>query len=231
MVKFMGNEDQIINSYNLNASEWSSLIRNDLSENRKTITNPAIIRSVLSLSPSRIIDLGCGEGWLVRELCKIGIDAVGVEGSNLLVESARNLHEEKRYINATYKDIATSTYLKKNDFDMAVANFSLIGEESTIEAVDACSKFLLKQGGYLIVQTLHPCFSVPAEQYCSGWRQGTWSGLPGNFSDPAPWYFRTLEDWVRLFSNNALCLYKIIEPRASAEEKPVSIILIGKKIG
>ena len=74
------NDKSVIDSWNQNASAWINTIENDEIESRKLVTNKAIIDAVISYSPSTILDIGCGEGWLTRELTIKGIEAWGVDG-------------------------------------------------------------------------------------------------------------------------------------------------------
>lgn len=39
--------------------------------------------------PQRVVDVGCGEGRLVRDLKSLGYDVIGVDGSRTLLEAAR----------------------------------------------------------------------------------------------------------------------------------------------
>lgn len=43
------------------------------------MTNRAVIDAVMSLSPTTVLDLECGEGWLSRELSALGVDVTGVD--------------------------------------------------------------------------------------------------------------------------------------------------------
>ncbi|WP_221176052.1 class I SAM-dependent methyltransferase [Brevibacillus nitrificans] len=36
---------------------------------------------IIRYRPSRVLDVGCGEGWLARTLNEEGIDVVGIDGS------------------------------------------------------------------------------------------------------------------------------------------------------
>ena len=42
-------------------------------------------KAVLALQPERVLDLGCGEGWLCRALLANEIEAVGIDGVPELV--------------------------------------------------------------------------------------------------------------------------------------------------
>ncbi len=48
------------------------------------------------------------------------------------------------------------------------------------------------------------------------------------FTDPAPWYFRTLQSWVKLFSDVGMRLLEIREPPHPKTGKPASIIFIAR---
>nr|WP_182915717.1 hypothetical protein [Massilia cavernae] len=73
--------------------------------------------------------------------------------------------------------------------------------------------------------TMVACGDAP---YRDGWREGSWAGFSSDFTDPPPWYFRTLESWIRLYSNHGFRLVEVREPVHPASGKPVSVILIGE---
>ncbi|HEY8683307.1 MAG TPA: class I SAM-dependent methyltransferase, partial [Rhodanobacter sp.] len=73
---------------------------------------------------------------------------------------------------------------------------------------------------------LHPLTACGGQPYRDGWREGSWAGFTADFSDPAPWYFRTLESWVRLFSEHGLRLLELREPLHPQTRQPISLILM-----
>src|ERR1700760_694505 len=72
-------ELEIIRSWYSNAVPWSDAIRTATIPSRKLVTNRAIVDAVSSVSPSRVLDLGCGEGWLARALADRAIRTTGVD--------------------------------------------------------------------------------------------------------------------------------------------------------
>lgn len=58
--------------------------------------------------------------------------------------------------------------------------------------------------------------------------KGSWVGFNNSFTNPAPWYFRTLETWKNLFLKNGFALNKIIEPLNAATNKAASVIFVGQ---
>lgn len=67
----------IIYSWEINATPWIKAIQNNEIESRKLVTNQAIVNVILNDKPARILDLGCGEGWLARSLASKGIAVLG----------------------------------------------------------------------------------------------------------------------------------------------------------
>jgi 2-polyprenyl-3-methyl-5-hydroxy-6-metoxy-1,4-benzoquinol methylase len=203
---------KIIRSWTRNAAPWTAAVREGAIESRRLITNSAIIEAVLSRSPARMLDIGCGEGWLARALNARGIEAARKSGGG-------------DFQVMSYDDIAEG----KLDLsvDAIVCNFSLLGEES-VDGLVANASTLLNQKGSLIVQTLHPLIACGAAPYRDGWRDGSWAGIDGQFSDPAPWYFRTIESWMSLFAKSRFCSTEIREPIHPQTQKPASIIFISR---
>jgi len=69
----------IIDSWGKNASPWTAAVRGGEIESRILVTDQAIVDAVMCCSPDSVLDLGCGEGWLVRELASRVTRAVGVD--------------------------------------------------------------------------------------------------------------------------------------------------------
>ena len=87
----------------------------------------------------------------------------------------------------------------------------------------------LSAAGYLIVQTLHPVAACGENAYRDGWRPGSWLGFSSEFSDPAPWYFRTLESWIFLLRKSGFELVECREPTLPEGTAPSSVIFVGKR--
>ncbi|HEX9383386.1 MAG TPA: class I SAM-dependent methyltransferase, partial [Gemmatimonadaceae bacterium] len=177
---------RIVDSWRKNASPWTAAVRENQIASRTLVTNKAIVDAVLSRSPRTVLDIGCGEGWLARSLSEHGIRAIGVDAVPALIEQARKAGGGEFRV-MSYEDIAVGSL--DVSVDLVVANFSLIGKES-VENVIRRAPSLLNSRGSLVIQTLHPVASC-GESYSDGWRMGSWAGFSEEFSDPAPWYFRT----------------------------------------
>lgn len=216
-------DDKILDSWQKNVAQWTAAVRGGEIESRTASTNQAIIEAVLRYSPNSVLDLGCGEGWLIRELSPYVSRRVGVDAVSDLVQQAEAAGGGTFFV-ASFDAIAQGAI--KNSFDAVVCNFSLLGKES-VEALFSIAPSLVEPEGVLIVQTLHPLVASDNLPYADGWRDGSWAGFNSSFIDPAPWYFRTLASWVALFTANEFRLLEVLEPINPNTHKPASIIFIG----
>jgi 2-polyprenyl-3-methyl-5-hydroxy-6-metoxy-1,4-benzoquinol methylase len=226
-------ETQILRSWHINASPWSRAIRSASIVSRELVTNGAILEAVTSVSlPAsaqrgawRVLDVGCGEGWLTRALASLGMRVLGIDAVPALVEDAQKSGGGDFQV-LDYAAIARREW-RAGPFDAAVCNFSLLGAES-VESLVAGLAGYLANPGYLIIQTLHPVAACGDAAYQDGWRAGTWRGFSSDFVDPAPWYFRTVETWQSLLEHCGFDLVETREPKAAQATVPASIIWICK---
>lgn len=217
----------VVASWHDNAAPWSAAVRNGEIESRRLVTDAAIVDAILERAPRRVLDIGCGEGWLSRALGDRGIDIVGIDVVPALVDAARTAHPTGDYRVVSYEDVARSAL--DVTVDLAVANFSLIGKD----AVDALIRHipaLLAPNGHFIVQTLHPATALGELPYHDGWRPGSWAGFGAQFTNPAPRYFRTIGSWVALLAEGGLVLRALREPVHPERGTPASLLLIAQKV-
>jgi 2-polyprenyl-3-methyl-5-hydroxy-6-metoxy-1,4-benzoquinol methylase len=214
-------EKKIIDSWKNNVTPWVKAIRAGEIASRVQVTNQAIVDAVLKFNPATILDIGCGEGWLVRALEQHDISACGIDVIPEFIAAAQQ-QGVGRFQLLGYEDISDQSFDQK--FDLLVCNFSLLGD-SSVQHLFRMASTLLNPDGGMIVQTLHPLLACGEADYQDGWRVGSWQGFSAEFRDPAPWYFRTIESWQALFTENGFQPVRIDEPVNPATQKPASIIL------
>lgn len=213
---------EIIEAWHANAAPWTKAVRDGDIESRRLVTDRAVVDAIVSNTPRSVLDVGCGEGWLTRALSARGISVIGVDVVPALIEQAQKAGGGEFRV-AAYEELSARKLHVL--VDLVVCNFSLIGNES-VDDLFVAVKSLLHPGGTLVVQTLHPLIACGDQPYVDGWRPGSWAGFSGDFVRPAPWYFRTLESWVRLFTANGWHLEEIREPMHPNTGKPASILFI-----
>ena len=218
-------EDQIIASWQKNVQPWVRAVREGEIESRMLVTNKAIVDAVLQRQPKTVLDIGCGEGWLVHELARRGMDVLGIDAVPAFIDIAKQAGTG-RFQTLAY-DAVTAVGLTET-FDVVVCNFSLLGKDS-VERVFQQVPQVLNAGGAFVVQTLHPRAVCLEGEYVDGWREGSWAGFSEAFTHPAPWYFRTRESWQALYTKNGFKQLQIEEPLHPHTQGPASIIFIGER--
>jgi len=199
-------------------------IRGGTIESRRQVTDQAILLAVLSHQPERVLDLGCGEGWLLRALAERGVDAVGVDGDPTLVAAAQAAGASPVHL-AGYDALVEATTDIGRDYNLVCANFALLHQD--IIPLLAAINALLAPGGALVIQTLHP-WAVAGGDYQDGWREETFAGLEGQWQ-PMPWYFRTLSSWINALDMAGLRLASLQEPQHPQRAVPQSLLLVAHK--
>jgi SAM-dependent methyltransferase len=225
-------EAGIIDSWQRNALPWTQAVRAQSIESRRLVTDRAIVETVLARKPHTVIDVGCGEGWLIRALAGSGraLRLIGYDVVSTLIERAGAAGGGEFRL-ASYEAIAAGAPFAAGEGVSSasgvcmVCNFSLLGKESVGTLVSSVPR-LLGAGGSLIVQTLHPVVACGELPYRDGWRPGSWAGFGTDFCDPAPWYFRTLDSWLELFRKAGLRLDTLREPLHPVSGQPVSVIFV-----
>jgi SAM-dependent methyltransferase len=215
---------QILESWHKNAGAWRVAIASEQIASRQLVTNRSIVDAVGSCDARTVIDIGCGEGWLTRELTARGMAVLGVDVVPEFIARSQD-RGIGRFAVASYSDIAMGKLGEK--FDLAVANFSLFGDRSVTDLLRSFPAILNPQGIF-IVQTLHPIVACGDLPYLDGWRASSWAGFSDDFTDPAPWYFRTLATWVELFTTSGFTIVEIREPIHPQTGKPTAVIFIVK---
>lgn len=207
-------------SWSRNAGSWLGAVRDGAIESRRLVTDEAVVDAILALGPRRVLDLGCGEGWLLRALSDHGIDGVGFDASAALIQAARGAGGG-RFLHLGFQDFTAAPATLGGEFDAAVANFALLQEDllPLLRAVHA----VLRPGGALVVQTLHPW--AAGGPYRDGWREERFRDLPGDWQ-PMPWYFRTLGSWLGLLRAAGYVLAGLREPTHPRTGLPVSLLLV-----
>jgi 2-polyprenyl-3-methyl-5-hydroxy-6-metoxy-1,4-benzoquinol methylase len=214
-------EIEIVRSWHSNALAWSDAIRASSIASRNLVTNQAIIDALASIAPARMLDVGCGEGWLARAITNV--DIVGLDVVPELIARAAALGGAEFQVQ-DYTMIANRLW-RGGRFDAVVCNFSLLGRES-VESLIAALPHYLNDSGHLIIQTLHPIAACGDLPYEDGWRVGNWQGFSSEFKNPAPWYFRTLDSWSALLRRCEFEILECREPKAPGAVTPASIIWI-----
>ena len=216
-----------VEAWSAAAREWTAAVRARLDPVR-VVACEAMVRLVRQVPAGPILDAGCGEGWLARELASLGHRVTAFDGAAAMVAQAREESASNPWA-VDYVDYKVLTFAEASSgprkmgcaFGTIVFNFSLVEERITPILTAAASR--LFPYGRLLVQAEHP-FS-DAGEYRDGWRMLR-EAAPGTpLSRPIPWFFRTFSTWVLELRRAGLLLVETYEPLDPRTGRPVSLIL------
>jgi 2-polyprenyl-3-methyl-5-hydroxy-6-metoxy-1,4-benzoquinol methylase len=219
--------EQLAQSWRSNAQAWTQAVRGQQIESRRLVTDAAIVQATLARRPNRVLDVGCGEGWLCRVLAAHGIEAVGVDASAPLIDAARAAGGAAYHVLA-YADLVSAPD-QLGHFDAVVCNFALL--EADLSAVLAALRPTLRAGGVLLIQSVHPWTARGEAPYRDGWRTETFAGFGAGFTDPMPWFYRTLESWVASLRAAGWRIEELGEPLHPQTGHPASLLLVASPAG
>lgn len=214
--------DRLIRSWTGNAAAWTAAVRDGRIESRRLATDAAILDALRALRPARVLDVGCGEGWLCRALAAHGIEAVGIDVSAPLVDAARAAGSG-RFEVLPYAGLADAAR-RLGTFDALACNFALLEEDIVPMLRDLHA--LLAPGGHLVIQTVHPWTACGDEAYRDGWRLEDFAAFGDQaFPEPMPWYFRTLATWLANLDDAGYRVDRLREPAHPGTARPLSLLL------
>ncbi|HVV87592.1 MAG TPA: class I SAM-dependent methyltransferase [Kofleriaceae bacterium] len=122
---------------------------------------PRVLELCGDLRGRRVLDLGCGEGYVARQLARAGAQVLGIDLSPGMIEQARRQEQAER-LGIAY-DVGDAAALAETDahrFDLVVAvflfNYLTVSEmRTTMRRVHAA----LRPGGTFIFTVPHPAFA------------------------------------------------------------------------
>lgn len=220
-------ESLLERSWRANADAWSDAVREQRIASRRAGTDAAIVDAVLHTNARRVLDLGCGEGWLARALSARGCEVVGVDGSPELIAAAQALGGA-RFEVAPYAELAARG-ADFGHFDTVVCNFALLS--ANLSTPLRAARGLLRACGALIVQTVHPWTACGDAPYVDGWRVETFEAFGGGFRAPMPWYFRTLASWWAALRSAGFDIERCSEPLDPVSHRPLALLIQARPAG
>lgn len=217
-----GEAARIARSWDANAAAWTETVRGGFLPSRRLVTDRAVVDAVLARRPRRVLDVGCGEGWLARALAAEGVDVTGTDGSAELVRRAAEAGGG-RFLHLTYDDLVRDPSQAGDAFDVAVFNFALLGAD--VAPLLAAVASTLASAGAVVIQTVHPFTARGGEPYRDGWREERFDGFGVAFAAPMPWYYRTVGSWTRALGAAGLAVTRLDEPLHPETGEPASLLV------
>ena len=143
-----------------NAEEWHRSY-GERDPNRSDLLDPLILDLLGEVKGKRILDAGCGDGYLSRKLARLGARVTGVEISERMLAYARE-EQENESLEISYHLASCSSlqFLPDSAFDMVLTNNVIQDLADYQEAFREFCRLLRPGGTYLHIAN-HPCFMTP----------------------------------------------------------------------
>lgn len=215
-------------SWDANATAWTLAVREQRIPSRRAGTDAAIVAAIESAcaerAPVRVLDVGCGEGWLARAIANPSRDVLGIDGSAGLIEQARALPTAGvRFDTVSYEQLIADAGATAGPWDVIVCNFALLGDP--LSPLLGALAQRLSPDGCVLIQTVHPWTAMGDGPYTCGWREEQFHGFGVTFPDAMPWYFRTLASWRHEIDEAGLLIRDLDEPLHPETRRPLSLLL------
>lgn len=225
----MSDSDKILPSWADNAANWVRVVRAGAIPSRRAGTDAAIVEAVVKAAPVRVLDIGCGEGWLLRAVQeKLVYRCVGVDGVADLIAAASAADPNGSYAVFTYQEIADGALSAFDPFDAIVFNFALLDQDCG--PVLRAAGQALGRRGQVFVQTLHPGTAA------DGWRHETFEAFGQQDCGDKDWrampyYSRSRASWEALFDTAGLAVAAVREVNDPATGAPLSLLFVCRRKG
>jgi SAM-dependent methyltransferase len=215
------------------AAYWIAMIRDGVNPFRQFVTDPALFAR-LEMWPARqrVLDGGCGEGYLGRWLQQHGHQVVGFDLSLPLLQAAQRAAAGEAYVGGSVFELPFADGV----FDGVVANFLLVEFAEPVAAIGEICR-VLRPGGRFLFQGIHP-FTVAGNTGLSGGRVEDYFTarrfeekfvIGGRVAPlPSPRYHHPLSTYTNALTEHGCWIVAVEEPRPVAEtpaDHPIREIL------
>lgn len=217
-------------NYAENADFWIKIIREGLDPYRTRLTDSVVLTALGECQGKDILDAGCGEGYLSREIARRGGVVTGVDVTEPLVEAASRAAElEGLPIVHCVADLAQIPF-EDESFDSVVCNH-VVADLEDLEGSLAEIARVLRPAGRVVIMMLHPCF-YGARSENSGQRRMLSAGeyfetrtfeqefVVSGITSRArvKIWMRPMEAYISALVNNGLYIEDLREPHPPLEE-------------
>ncbi len=233
--------DRFRSQWQDNAEVYAKLINETGTPHHRAILNPCIETLMGDVQGRRILDAGCGEGYLSRLYAKKGAIVMGVDFSENIIKISKS-HSDDVSVEFKVGDLCDLQDFSDAEFDVILCNLVLLNLEC-LEASLREFHRVLQPKGFLIFSVVHPAFNVYGPGY---WELGEkksksrrrigrhfvmtdyfsekefqvqWKTRNGKkFPQPFSFFHRTVSTYVNSLLQTGFRLLAIEEPRPVSDD-------------
>lgn len=218
----------IIGAWDGAAEEFASFFAENNEFYHTHIINPCLMDLVGETTGKTVLDLGCGEGHLARQLVDMtsrNIRIIAVDASAKMIQIAKKSADYADCVTFQQADAGDLAKFESDSFDIAICNMALMDIKNYRQAIQEVSR-TLKPGGVFVFSILHPCFFTPGSEWLrdQGGRISAWkvdnyhlglawkSTVKSGMKKKTYCFHRTLEDYCAVLGECGFAIVGIREP-------------------
>jgi len=197
---------------------------------RIVLLNPALFQLLPDVNGKRVLDAGCGEGYLCRKLARLGARVTGVDYSREMLAIAGERTDPELGIRYRHGNCEHLDFLEAGSFDVVVSNMVLMDLADHRAALQGFYR-LLVESGILVFSISHPCFTTPGHGWIKDkdgaklyWKVDRYFE-EGAYEQPVPQeakerlilFHRTLSNYIMTLLGTGFALLDVVEPKPAEE--------------
>jgi SAM-dependent methyltransferase len=217
-------EDDVRALWDRLADDWQLQVGEDGDANRRLNSDPVLWALLGDVDGRRVLDAGCGTGYLSRQLAARGAVVIGIDASARMVALARAAGPAS---DVRVDSCSTLATIADADIDAVVANYVLM-DVPDLPATMAAFHRVLRPDGVAVLIFSHPCFPQGRATVAGGRVAYHW---PFSYFEPRtcvepPWkhftshfvsFHRPLSTYWQAFRAAGFEVVEFEEPRIAPE--------------
>lgn len=210
--------------WNRVADDWQIQVGRDGDVNRRVNSDPVLWRFAGDVRGARVLDAGCGTGYLTVKLAERGALVTGIDFSDRMIAIARETAPATDFRLDSCSQLAT---VADGEFDLIVSNYVLMDTPDLPGTMSAFHR-VLKPGGVAVVIFSHPCFPAGSATMSKSHDGVTYAwDVPyfqpqkrvdppwAHFRSEFTWFHRPLSDYWKAFVEARFAVVEFEEPKVT----------------
>lgn len=211
--------DEITKCWDDKAAQWKKWVGENGDNNRRFNSDPVLKKFAGNVHGKRVLDAGCGTGYLSISLALEGAEVIGVDLSPKMIEEATSLAVEKdsnaRFRIDSCEELHT---IPGASIDLLVSNYVLMDLPNLQNAANSIYRVLVS-GGFAVCVFGHP-FSSELKENENYFDEVKKVDRWGPFDSDLVFFHRPISQYWRAFRDAGLEIVDFDEPVAQDPSIP-----------
>ncbi len=151
--------ESVRNQWEANAKHYAGLVSDHGTPHHQKILNPCVEELLGDVAGKKMLDAGCGEGYLTRYYAGKQALMTGIDLSEKLIRIAKEKSTESQPIDYRIANICNMESIDTESFDIVLCNLVILNVPCLSEALSEFNRVLVPEG-VLVFSIVHPAFNI-----------------------------------------------------------------------